>query len=271
MIPAQPSCPTCETCPAPKECSFILLGSTTCEPLAQAVADALTADSDFPCNGAYRGLGTGSGYATSFAGLECGLASRGPKASELSTISADKANTLRMFAFGKTGTCIVAAAAHNTAPTTWTKAAFCAALTTLERSVHFVGHPAATATHVQRLATACAVSNSAIKFDTVLDTTTVVETVVDLADSWLGVVPPDELQPYLNEGKVSLVSVDGKTCLDPDYFASSNLYFVVNNIGTELTTQFLDIARATLRELDGTDFGLAIDPEAVAILPSAAV
>jgi hypothetical protein len=234
------------------------------------VADALTADSDFPCNGAYRGLGTTSGYTAGFAGLECGLASRGPKAAELSTISADKAETLRMFAFGNTGTCIVAAAANNTAPTSWTKAGFCAAVTSLERSVHFVGHPYATATHVQRIATACAVANSAIQFDTVVDSLTVVSSVVSLGGVWLGVVPPDELQPYLNDGQVSLVTVDGKTCLDAGYFAASNLYFIVNDIGTELTTQFLDIARTTLRGLNGADFGLAIDPEAVALLPSAA-
>jgi ABC-type phosphate transport system substrate-binding protein len=155
-----------------------LIGSTTAEPLANAVSDALTADADFPCLGAVRAIGTGPGYAASFAGVEVGLASRDPRAAELSAIP--DPSTVKLFAFGRTSTCFVVSTVENTVSTSWTKAALCAELKADEsRATKFIGHNGATSTHVQRVATGCDVSVSSIRFDEVVDTLTVASSVAE--------------------------------------------------------------------------------------------
>ncbi len=89
-------------------------------------------------------------------------------------------------------------------------------------------------------------------------------------DNWVGVIPGDELQPYLADGQVALIEVDGKTCLDPHAPFGASLWFVVNQVESELSQQFLTIAREALRQLDPAEFGYGIDPEAVGVAPDQA-
>jgi len=85
--------------------------------------------------------------------------------------------------------------------------------------------------------------------------------------NWVGVIPGDELQPYLADGQVALIEVDGKTCLDPHAPFGASLWFVVNQVESERSQQFLTIARAALRGLDSAQLGYGIDPDAVGVAP----
>jgi hypothetical protein len=66
------------------------------------------------------------------------------------------------------------------------------------------------------------------------------------------------------------VNVDGFNCLDATYFVGANIWFVVNNFESEIATQYLAIARETLRSFDAAQFGLAVFPDAVGVAPSSA-
>jgi hypothetical protein len=88
--------------------------------------------------------------------------------------------------------------------------------------------------------------------------------------NWVGVIPADELQPYLADGQVALIEVDGKTCIEPQAPFGSSLWFIVNEIESERSQQFLTIAREALRELDSAQLGLAVDPDAVGVAPDQA-
>jgi hypothetical protein len=84
------------------------------------------------------------------------------------------------------------------------------------------------------------------------------------------VVPADELQPYLADGEVALIEVDGKSCIEPEAPFGSSVWFVVNQIESARSQQFLTIAREALRDLDSAMIGLAVDPEAVGVAPDQA-